>query len=137
MTAEGVPDAPQAADRRRAIADRNVHAIMFSAGPGKTDFVVIGSAWSAGAVPVQQLDATVEVGATRKTIRVIGDRTCEFRPNQAPRFSDPIPFVEMPIRYERAYGGTEETSVPGFLFMYPRNPRGTDVALANSAGNFS
>ena len=98
----------------------------------KTDFVVIGSAWSASAVPVQQLDATVEVGATRKTIRVIGDRTCEYRPGQAPRFTDPIPFVEMPIRYERAYGGTEETSVPGFLFMYPRNPRGTGVALANS-----
>src|SRR5207253_11143544 len=96
-----------------------------------TDVVVIGSAWAPGGKPVRQLDATVEVGMTKKTVRVIGDRSCERRTGQSPRVSEPAPFVEMPVRYERAYGGTEQKSDPEFLFMYPRNPRGTGIVLYN------
>jgi hypothetical protein len=99
----------------------------------RTDVVVVGSAWAPGARPVPQLDATVEVGTTRKTVRVIGDRHCEYLPGASPRFTDPAPFVEMPLRYERAYGGTDERSVTGLTFLYPRNPRGTGVVLANTA----
>ena len=97
----------------------------------KTDFVVIGSAWAPRLQPVHQLDATVEIAGVKKTIRVIGDRRCEYHVGQSPRFSDPTPFVEMPIRYERAYGGADEVSVPDYLFIYPRNPRGAGLAFKN------
>jgi hypothetical protein len=97
----------------------------------KTDVVVVGSAWAPKLAPTRQFDATVEVAGARKTIRVIGDRSCEFRTVGSPRFTDPVPFVEMPVRYERAYGGTDEQSVPEFLFMYPRNPRGAGLAFKN------
>lgn len=98
----------------------------------KTDFVVIGSAWAPGLRSVPQFDASVEVAGTRKTLRVIGNRKCVHREGQSPRFTDPEPVVDLPIRYERAYGGTDEQSVPDYLFMYPRNPRGAGLAFKNA-----
>jgi len=98
----------------------------------KTDFVVIASAWAPKLKPVRHLDATVQVARHTKTIRVIGDRICEHRVGQAPRVSDPLPFIDMPIRYERAYGGADDVSVPGYYYMYPRNPRGCGWAFKNS-----
>lgn len=96
-----------------------------------TDVVVVGTAWAPGLRPVQQLDAAVEIGAVKKTIRVVGDRRCEHRVGRSPTFTDPEPFTEMPVRYDRAYGGLDAVSVPGTTAMYPRNPRGTGFVLAN------
>src|SRR5205807_136808 len=98
-----------------------------------TDVVVVGSVWAPNLKPTRQTDATFEVGTVKKTVRVIGDRTCEHRTGQSPRVSDPEPFVEMPCQYDRAYGGVDETSSPGMVFMYPRNPRGTGFVLQNAA----
>ncbi len=97
-----------------------------------TDLVVIGKAHAVEGKPVQEMDVAVEVGDFRKTIRVIGDRTCCFRENLSPLFTDPTPFTEMEIRYERAYGGKDVQSVDGLEFHYPRNPMGTGFALGNS-----
>jgi hypothetical protein len=98
-----------------------------------TDFVVIGSACAPGGKPVVSLDACVQIANTKKQIRVIGDRDCEFNSGRAPRFKDPQPFTAMEIRYERAYGGIDDKSMPDVMFMYPRNPRGTGFLLANHA----
>jgi hypothetical protein len=38
----------------------------------------------------------------------------------APVFTDPEPFTEMEIRYDRAYGAATK-SVPDIPFLYPRN----------------
>ncbi len=96
-----------------------------------TDVVVVGKAYAPGGKPVRSLDVSVEVGAKRKVIRVFGDRRCNYRENRAPSFTDPEPFQEMEIRYERAYGGKDERSVPMLPFYYPRNHKGTGVALKN------
>lgn len=98
-----------------------------------TDVVVVGSAWAPGLRPVHQFDAAVEVGAVKKTVRVIGDRRCEYRAGRAPKFTDPVPFTDVVLSYDRAYGGYDAVSVPGMEFMYPRNPRGTGFVLANAA----
>ncbi len=98
-----------------------------------TDVVIVGTAWAPGLRQVHRLDATVEVGEVKKVIRVIGDRRCEHRPGRPPKFTDPEPFAEMPVRYDRAYGGVDDTSIPGMTFLYPRNPRGTGFVLANEA----
>jgi hypothetical protein len=97
-----------------------------------TDVVVVGKAVAPGGKAVPQLNASVEVAAQRKTLRVSGDRRCLYRANAAPVFSEPIPFTEMPIQYERAYGGTDAKSIPGAPFFYPRNHLGVGVALKNS-----
>lgn len=96
-----------------------------------TDVVVLGRAIAPGARPVHELDVAVHVGATSKTVRIIGDRTCVYREGLTPEVSDPTPFTEMPIRYERAYGGRDLVSLTGLEFHYPRNPQGTGVAVRN------
>lgn len=95
------------------------------------DVVVIGKAYAPGGAPTQRMTARVGVGDKEKSIAVFGDRACHFRENASPVFSDPIPFTEMEIRYERAYGGRDETSVPEIPFYYPRNYMGTGLALRN------
>ena len=64
-------------------------------------------------------------------LTVTGNRRCSFRERAAPVFTDPEPFTEMEIRYERAYGGRDEKSLPDNPFQYPRNSMGAGVVLRN------
>jgi hypothetical protein len=96
-----------------------------------TDVVVIGKAFSPTGKPVPQLDVSVEVAGQRKTLRVSGDRHCLYRPTSSPEFTNPVPFTEMPIQYERAYGGKDLKSDPQEPFYYPRNFQGIGIALKN------
>jgi len=96
-----------------------------------TDVVVIGRVWAPGGRPVQATTVGVRVGQREKRLRVIGDRTCRYRSDAPPEFSEPLPFTSMPIRYERAYGGRDEQSLPDIPFHYPRNSSGTGVVLRN------
>jgi hypothetical protein len=97
-----------------------------------TDVVVIGKAFAPGGKAVPQLDVTVEVAEHRKTVRVSGDRRCVYRENSAPGFTAPVPFTEMPIQYERAYGGKDSKSDPKAPFYYPRNHLGVGIVLKNT-----
>jgi hypothetical protein len=134
-TAEAVPLAQ--VDRYYEGGDPETTTVQYEAevAPFKlaTDFVVIGSAVAPGGQPVTHLDAAVEVAGTKKPIRVIGDRWCEYVQGRPPRFLEPLPFLELEIRYERAYGGVETKSVPDMMVLYPRNPRGRGFVLANRA----
>lgn len=97
-----------------------------------TDVVVIGKAYAPHGRPTEHMRVTVRVGDTRKVLAVTGDRTCRFRISGAlPEFTDPEPFAEMEIRYERAYGGHDERSIPDIPFIYPRNGLGAGVVLRN------
>jgi hypothetical protein len=96
-----------------------------------TDVVVIGKAFSPGGKPVAQLDVGVDVNGRRKMLKVFGDRQCLYRPNSAPAFTDPVPFTEMPVQYERAYGGKDIKSIPKEPFYYPRNYLGLGVVMKN------
>jgi len=96
-----------------------------------TDVVVIGNAHAPGGRPIPQVDVSVEVGVHRKTLRISGDRQCVYRPNGDPAFTEPVPFTEQPLRYERAYGGKDSRSNPEDPFYYPRNHNGVGVVLKN------
>ena len=97
-----------------------------------TDVVLIGKAFAPEGKPVPQLDVTVEVATHRKILRVTGDRRCLYRGKVPPVFGDPVPFTEMPIRYDRAYGGRDILSNPEEPFYYPRNDLGVGVVLKNT-----
>ncbi len=97
-----------------------------------TDVIAIANAYAPGSSPVSELDASIEVGTYRKTVRVVGDRLCHYRGNEFPLFSDPVVFREMPIRYDRSYGGRDLLSNPEEPFYYPRNYVGRGVVLNNS-----
>lgn len=96
-----------------------------------TDVVVIGKAYAPGSTPTQHMLVEVKVGERRKVLSIFGHRECRFRPDADPLITEPAPFEEMEIRYERAYGGRDEKTVPDVPFMYPRNFLGTGVVLRN------
>lgn len=96
-----------------------------------TDVVVIGKAYAPRGVPTQRMAIGVEIGGTRKTLMVTGERHCHYRDGAAPTITEPEPFTEMEVRYDRAYGGRDEKSIPDIPFLYPRNFMGAGVVLRN------
>ncbi len=95
------------------------------------DVVVIGKAYAPEGRPVPSMPVSVRIGNREKRLVVFGDRACRFRTNALPEVSPPQPFTELELRYERAYGGRDETSLPDIPFHYPRNPMGWGIALRN------
>ena len=71
--------------------------------PG-TDFVLHAHAHAPGGRPARAVDVAVAVGPMVKRLRVVGDRVWR-KGWRAISPSDPEPFISLPIRYERAWGG--------------------------------
>lgn len=86
----------------------------------KVDLLLVGRAHAPGASPVTSLDVRFRVGEWSKTLRVLGER--RYRPGAyGLEPSEMAPFLEMPLRFERAPLG-------------PNNPVGFDPSGARSAG---
>ncbi|HSN97638.1 MAG TPA: DUF2169 domain-containing protein, partial [Candidatus Nanopelagicales bacterium] len=64
------------------------------------EVLVAGKAFAARGEPTTATSVRVQIGAVDKQLYVIGDRTWK-----ATGASDPVPFLEMPITWERAFGG--------------------------------
>ena len=96
-----------------------------------TDIVVNAKCYAPGGRAVTHLMASVRVGNVQKDVVVIGDRVCRYQAGQLPWFSDPQPFTEIQMVYERAYGGTDIYSDPKVPCSYIRNPMGTGFAVEN------
>ena len=71
------------------------------------DIIVNGSAYAPDRRPVNALNVAVRVGRHEWAMRVSGDRRWIFptRAVMVPLISDIQPFVQMPLRYERSFGG--------------------------------
>ncbi|MDA7746354.1 DUF2169 domain-containing protein [Psychromonas sp.] len=91
-------------------------------GKPSTDILIQGNACALDQQLVSQLDVNLQIGAISKSIRVFGDRHWN---NQ--RISDALPFQEMPLVYERAFGGTHYVSEQEIL-VEERNPVGCGFA---------
>jgi hypothetical protein len=88
-----------------------------------TDVVVLGHARSHRG-PVESLDAGVRIGPVKKVARVVGDRVWT-RTAGTVVLSRPQPFTEMPLVYERAFGGWDRSHPdPRRHSCEPRNPVG-------------
>jgi hypothetical protein len=89
-----------------------------------TDVLLLGSAHAPSGKAVSELDVSVTVGLVRKEVRVFGDRT--WQPGVVrSTISRPVPFVTMPLVWERAFGGTELGGEdPPVTASEPRNPVG-------------
>lgn len=96
------------------------------------DVVVIATAYGPAGGPAIEMNVGIQIDDCMKVLRIIGDRRCIFQPCQPPIFTEPEPFTEMPIRYERAYGGVDLHTNPEMPFFYPRNPLGRGMAIANT-----
>lgn len=99
----------------------------------KCDVVLHGTARAPQAVPLRSLLVEVSVGPHQKTIQVFGNRHCQYNEGNPPAWTDPELFVEMPLRYENAYGGVDVYSREDTgALIYPRNPLGKGYAIANT-----
>jgi len=84
------------------------HECDFALRKPSCDVVLNGHAYAPGGEPVPQLDATLEVGPVRKTVRVFGDRAWEGGILRRFVATRPQPFTKMPLLYERAFGGSDQ-----------------------------
>jgi hypothetical protein len=83
------------------------------------DVVVRGSAFTPRGRGSEAL-VSLELGPIRKVIRVVGDRT--WKDARGNEVSAPQSFVEMPVVYERAFGGRDGSAAPPE--SWPENPVG-------------
>jgi len=72
----------------------------------RTDILVNGYAYSETGKPITETMVGLAVGKVRKTIKVFGNRVWQggvigFRA------SSPEPFIKIPLRYEKAFGGSD------------------------------
>jgi hypothetical protein len=87
-----------------------------------TEVLLHGHAYSPGRAPTTQVDVTMQVGPIKKTLRVTGDRVWQGGALSS-RVSAPVLFEKMPLTYERAYGGRDESD-PKKPTWETRNPVG-------------
>lgn len=89
----------------------------------KCDVVLNGTAYAPGGYPASAVEVSLRVGPMRKSFFVFGDRRWEDIMLSA---GDPEPFTQMPISYDRAYGGADfNEDQPDRVATYPENPVGT------------
>jgi hypothetical protein len=107
-----------AASSLKAVSDLHI-------GKPGTDVLITGHARSPR--PATGMEVAVSVADRHKTLRVLGDRVWK----QDGSASDPEPFTEMPLVWERAYGGlyaagdrvfAEELNPVGCGFLGERKP---------------
>ncbi|MEO7034541.1 MAG: DUF2169 domain-containing protein [Polyangiaceae bacterium] len=75
----------------------------------RADIVLVGSAYAPRGQPAKSLDVEIRVGNTERVLRVVGDRMWSFpvRDQHAPICVGPNEFVEMPLTFDRAFGGID------------------------------
>jgi hypothetical protein len=91
----------------------------------RSDIALVGSAHAPEGKPIPELDVSLKVGEVSKKIRVFGDRQWHYpsRLKLEPIMSEPAPFVQMPLTYDRAFGGMDHK---GGAFS-PENFQGTGI----------
>jgi hypothetical protein len=93
-------------------------------GKPTTDVIVVGHARAPDGKPVSELAVGVRVAERSKVARVVGDRLWTGM-----QFTRPVPFAEMPLVYERAFGGLLEQK-DGPALVEERNPIGKGLSFA-------
>lgn len=95
-----------------------------------TDVILIGKAHSPRAAKVPFLDVGIQIGASRKIARILGNRKAYVTATGID-FTPPEPFSEMPLDFSRAYGGSDLRSDEGLTYTYLKNPVGRGFVIRN------
>ncbi|MBZ5710476.1 DUF2169 family type VI secretion system accessory protein [Nannocystis pusilla] len=83
------------------------------------EFLVIGKAYAPGGAARPRFSASAQVGASKKTVEVFGDRSW-----RGSTMTSPAPITEMPLDWAHAFGGPE----------FPHNPLGKGHAEVEVGG---
>lgn len=89
-----------------------------------TDLIIQGSAYAYDG-KTSKTTASVRFGNVERNITVYGPRHGEFDLYGRPIFSEAEPFEEVPLRWDKAYGGFDLVAFKrrGVPWLNPRNPR--------------
>lgn len=87
-----------------------------------TDVVLVGDAFAPRGKPATEVDVALRVGPMRKVVRVFGDRVWRSSFGSVGP-SAARPFIQMPLVYERAFGGAARPNQVGSPYE-TRNPVG-------------
>ncbi len=90
------------------------------------EVMVLGRAHSPTGRPVTETTVRLTVGYVTRRLAVTGDRVWEGRGADA-KIGAPRPFLEMPLDWSRAFGGTAEIAIDegaAIDVSDPRNPKG-------------
>ncbi len=80
----------------------------FSLHKPRADLIVNGKAIAPGGKPAKDVMVALEIGVVRKEARVFGDRHWQ-KGILSFSATEPVPFLEMPLRFERAFGGSDHS----------------------------
>jgi uncharacterized protein YjbI with pentapeptide repeats len=80
----------------------------------KGEVLVVGKCFAPKGVPVSASEVRLRIGPIDKTLYVFGDRFWRRKGGIVKAVSDPLPFTEMAVSYENAFGGP----------AYKKNPLG-------------
>lgn len=97
----------------------------------RTDVIVVGNAVSPTGLPIEEMFARLVVQGLVKDLLVVGDR---FWKRNSSKSSRPEPFTEMPLTFERAFGGEEFSDDGNQIAVERRNPVGVGFRK-NRAGS--
>lgn len=91
------------------------------------EVIVLGRAHTDDGRPRGHVDVALTVGDTRRALRVTGDRTW-----RGDAHTPPVPFSEMPLTWDRAFGGTTEVELDAHTVVdvvdpWNRHGRGADL----------
>ena len=105
-----------------------IHAPDLGMSKPSCDVVLVGTAFAPDSRPARRVNVSVTVGPVRADAMVQGDRVWEDSA-VGYRASSAAPFTEMPLVWERAFGGFDET--PDGIVTMPENPVGTGFRAKN------
>lgn len=88
-----------------------------------TDVLVVGKAVAPQGQRVTELLVRLEVQGRAKDILVVGERRW-LRTLGSIHPSNPVPFTELPLTYDRAFGGQDDSRGPDFVAVEQRNLTG-------------
>ena len=108
-----------------------LRASAASASKPAVDFIVNACAHAPHGEPVTEMAVGVRAGEWRKVLSVTGDR--QRTGLTGARASPPQPFTAMPLRYERAFGGSLRDDAGAVSACHLENPVGVGWRGARSA----
>lgn len=97
-----------------------------------TDVVVVGKAVAPGGRPVTELLVRLEIAGRSKDVLVVGERRW-VRALGGLVSSPPVPFMEMPLTFDRAFGGQDDAKGPGLVAVEHRNLAGVGLHVHRGA----
>ncbi|WP_182867483.1 DUF2169 family type VI secretion system accessory protein [Rhodopirellula sp. JC639] len=141
VVAKGTFDFPPHPNQIPQLAAEQVPLVMadeftgqpgFSATTAEVDFVptkpkaevlLNGSAYAPGGIPAERVTVALTLGGLSKQFDVVGNRT--WQPGlRSAKPSPPEPFTSLPITYDVAFGGLDDTDDPSRHQAYRDNPIG-------------